>query len=148
MEILRQRGVRLIAVMTAWIVPKSDDDFTPFPQHYSERILRQNAAVKSVPLSSQKQVRQAPHRHGHLRLSLGKPETNGWLTPKPTDVVEAHLCHLIEGYGQYQIAAKLKEEKILIPSAYLAHTARGVNKNRLSKMRGWGLPPSATFLKA
>ncbi len=55
----------------------------------------------------------------------------------------------IEGYGPYQIASKLKEEKILIPSAYLAQHGEGVNKTRLSKMCTAGvLPPSATFLKS
>ena len=39
----------------------------------------------------------------------------------------------IEGYGPYQIASKLKEEKILIPSAYLAQHGEGVNKNKTFK---------------
>ena len=39
----------------------------------------------------------------------------------------------IEGYGPYQIASKLKEEKVLIPSAYLAQHGEGVNKNKTFK---------------
>ena len=45
----------------------------------------------------------------------------------------------IEGYGPYQIASKLKEEKVLIPSAYLAQYGEGVNKNKTFKdVYGWG----------
>ena len=45
----------------------------------------------------------------------------------------------IEGYGPYQIASRLKEEKVLIPSAYLAQHGEGVNKNKTFKdVYGWG----------
>ena len=45
----------------------------------------------------------------------------------------------IEGYGPYQIASKLKEEKILMPSAYLAQHGEGVNKNKTFKdVYDWG----------
>ena len=46
------------------------------------------------------------------------------MTPEAADVVKRIFAMTIEGYGPYQIASKLKEEKILIPSAYLASTAR------------------------
>ena len=39
----------------------------------------------------------------------------------------------------YQIASKLKSEKVLIPSAYLAQHGEGVNKNTTFKdVYGWG----------
>ena len=45
----------------------------------------------------------------------------------------------IDGYGPYQIASKLKSEKVLIPSAYLAQHGEGVNKNKTFKdVYGWG----------
>ena len=45
----------------------------------------------------------------------------------------------IEGMGPYQIASRLKEEKVLIPSAYLATHNEGVNKNKTFKdVYGWG----------
>ena len=43
------------------------------------------------------------------------------------------MCIRDRGYGPYQIASKLKEEKILIPSAYLAQHGEGVNKNKTIK---------------
>ena len=49
------------------------------------------------------------------------------------------IAMTIDGYGPYQIASKLKEEKILIPSAYLAQHGEGVNKNKTFKdVYGWG----------
>ena len=45
----------------------------------------------------------------------------------------------IDGYGPYQIANILKEEKILTPSAYPAQHGEGVNKNKTFKdVYGWG----------
>ena len=63
-----------------------------------------------------------------------------WLVdPEAADVVKRIFAMTIEGYGPYQIASKLKEEKILIPSAYLAQHGEGVNKNKTFKdVYGWG----------
>ena len=52
-------------------------------------------------------------------------------------ITEAEALKLC--YGPYQIASRLKEEKILIPSAYLARHGEGVNKNKTFKdVYGWG----------
>ena len=63
-----------------------------------------------------------------------------WLVdPEAADVVKRIFTMTIEGYGPYQIASKLKEEKVLIPSAYLARHGEGVNKNKTFKdVYGWG----------
>ena len=63
-----------------------------------------------------------------------------WLVdPEAAEVVKRIFAMTIEGYGPYQIASKLKEEKILIPSAYLAQHGEGVNKNKTFKdVYGWG----------
>ena len=59
--------------------------------------------------------------------------------PEAAEVVKRIFAMTIEGYGPYQIASKLKEEKILIPSAYLAQHGEGVNKNKTFKdVYGWG----------
>ena len=39
--------------------------------------------------------------------------------PEAAEVVKRIFARTIDGYGPYQIASKLKEEKVLIPSAYL-----------------------------
>ena len=52
---------------------------------------------------------------------------------------EFYLSTDIDNISPYQIASKLKEEKILIPSAYLAQHGEGVNKNKTFKdVYGWG----------
>lgn len=54
-------------------------------------------------------------------------------------IVRRIFSMTIKGLGPYQIARKLKEEKILIPSAYLATHNEGVNKNKTFKdIYGWG----------
>ena len=54
----------------------------------------------------------------------------------------------IDGYGPYQIASKLKEEKVLSPSAYLARHGEGVNKNKTFKdVYGWGSSTICTILE-
>ena len=64
---------------------------------------------------------------------------NGLVDPEAAEVVKRIFAMTIEGYGPYQIASKLKEEKILIPSAYLAQHGEGVNKNKTFKdVYGWG----------
>ena len=54
----------------------------------------------------------------------------------------------IDGYGPYQIAARLKEEKVLIPSAHFAKYGEGVNKNKTFKdVYGWGSSAVVSILK-
>ena len=55
------------------------------------------------------------------------------------DRVKRIFAMTIDGYGPYQIASKLKSEKVLISSAYLAQHGEGVNKNKTFKdVYGWG----------
>ena len=63
-----------------------------------------------------------------------------WLVdPEAAEVVKRIFAMTIDGCGPYQIASKLKEEKVLIPSAYLARHGEGVNKNKTFKdVYGWG----------
>ena len=71
------------------------------------------------------------------------------LINEAAEVVKRIFAMTIDGYGPYQIASKLKEEKVLIPSAYLARHGEGVNKNKTFKdVYGWGSSTSATFLKS
>ena len=80
MEILRQRGVRLIAINDGVDSARGDDDFTPFRNIMNEYYAR-DTSRKSVPLSSQKA--SPATLEVFTAISGTKPETNGWLTPKP-----------------------------------------------------------------
>ena len=56
---------------------------------------------------------------------------NQWLVD--SEVVKRIFAMTIEGYGLYQIASKLKSEKVLIPFAYFAQHGEDVNKNKTFK---------------
>ena len=63
-------------------------------------------------------------------------------------MVKRIFAMTIDGFGPYQIAKKLSEEKILIPSAYLAQFGEGVNKNKTFKdVYGWGASSVVEILK-
>ena len=63
-------------------------------------------------------------------------------------MVKRIFAMTIDGFGPYQIAKKLSEEKILIPSAYLAQFGEGVNKNKIFKdVYGWGSSSIVEILK-
>lgn len=72
-----------------------------------------------------------------------------WIVDKEAAaVVKRIFAMTIEGYGPYQIACKLSEEQILIPSAYLAQYGEGVNKNKTFKdIYGWGSSAVVEILK-
>ena len=72
-----------------------------------------------------------------------------WLVdPEAAEVVKRIFAMTIDGFGPYQIAKKLSEEKNLIPSAYLAQFGEGVNKNKTFKdVYGWGASSVVEILK-
>ncbi len=74
MEILRQRGVRLIAINDGVDSARGHDDFTPFRNIMNEYYARDTSRKIRSTFQSKRQVRQAPHRHGHLRLSLERSQ--------------------------------------------------------------------------
>ena len=54
-----------------------------------------------------------------------------WLVDEEAAAVVRHIFALaMEGYGPYQIATKLSEEKIEMPAVHLARYGEGVNKNK------------------
>ena len=72
-----------------------------------------------------------------------------WIVdPEAAEVVKRIFAMAIDGYGPYQIAKKLSEDRILIPSAYLAQHDEGVNKNKTFKdVYGWGSSSVVEILK-
>ena len=83
MEILRQRGVRLIAINDGVDSLKGDDDFTPFRNIMNEFYARDTSRKIRSVFKSKGHERQAPDRHRYLRLSVGRKTGNtGLLTKK------------------------------------------------------------------
>ena len=139
MEILRQRGVRLIAINDGVDSARGDDDFTPFRNIMNEYYARDTS--RKIRSTFQSKGKSGKHLTGTVIYGyLWNEARDQWLVdPEAADVVKRIFAMTIDGYGPYQIASKLKEEKILIPSAYLAQHGEGVNKNKTFKdVYGWG----------
>ncbi len=139
MEILRQRGVRLIAINDGVDSARGDDDFTPFRNIMNEYYARDTS--RKIRSTFQSKGKSGKHLTGTVIYGyLWNEARDQWLVdPEAAEVVKRSFAMTIEGYGPYQIASKLKEEKVLIPSAYLAQHGEGVNKNKTFKdVYGWG----------
>ena len=139
MEILRQRGVRLIAINDGVDSARGDDDFTPFRNIMNEYYARDTS--RKIRSTFQSKGKSGKHLTGTVIYGyLWNEARDQWLVdPEAAEVVKRIFAMTIDGYGPYQIASKLKEEKVLIPSAYLAQHGEGVNKNKTFKdVYGWG----------
>ena len=139
MEILRQRGVRLIAINDGVDSARGDDDFTPFRNIMNEYYARDTS--RKIRSTFQSKGKSGKHLTGTVIYGyLWNEARDQWLVDlEAAEVVKRIFAMTIEGYGPYQIASKLKEEKVLIPSAYLAQHGEGVNKNKTFKdVYGWG----------
>ena len=139
MEILRQRGVRLIAINDGVDSARGDDDFTPFRNIMNEYYARDTS--RKIRSTFQSKGKSGKHLTGTVIYGyLWNEARDQWLVdPEAAEVVKRIFSMTIDGYGPYQIASKLKLEKVLIPSAYLAQHGEGVNKNKTFKdVYGWG----------
>ena len=139
MEILRQRGVRLIAINDGVDSARGDDDFTPFRNIMNEYYARDTS--RKIRSTFQSKGKSGKHLTGTVIYGyLWNEARDQWLVdPEAADVVKRIFAMTIDGYGPYQIASKLKSEKVLIPSAYLAQHGEGVNKNKTFKdVYDWG----------
>ena len=130
MEILRQRGVRLIAINDGVDSLKGDDDFTPFRNIMNEFYARDTSRkIRSVFKSK---GMSGKHLTGTVIYGyLWDKKREHWLVDEEAAAVVRHIFALaMEGYGPYQIATKLSEEKIEMPAVHLARYGEGVNKNK------------------
>ena len=139
MEILRQRGVRLIAINDGVDTERGDDDFTPFRNIMNEYYARDSS--RKIRSTFQSKGKSGKHVTGTVIYGyLWNEARDKWIVdPEAAEIVKRIFAMTIDGYGPYQIAAKLKEEKVLIPSAHFAKYGEGVNKNKTFKdVYGWG----------
>ena len=148
MEILRQKGVRLIAVNDGVDSARGDDDFTPFRNIMNEFYCRDTS--RKIRSTFQAKGKTGKHLTGTVIYGYLWNETRDkWLVdPEAAEVVKRIYQMTIDGLGPYQIAKKLSEEQVLIPSAYLAQHGEGVNKNKTFKdIYGWGSSTVVEILK-
>ena len=114
MEILRQRGVRLIAINDGVDSARGDDDFTPFRNIMNEYYARDTS--RKIRSTFQSKGKSGKHLTGTVIYGyLWNEARDQWLVdPEAADVVKRIFAMTIDGYGPYQIASKLKSEKVNI----------------------------------
>lgn len=139
MEILRIKGVRLTAVNDGVDSARGDDDFTPFRNIMNEYYARDTS--RKIRSTFQSKGKSGKHVTGTILYGYLWNETRDKyvVDPEASENVKKIFTWTVAGFGPYQIAQKLKEEKVLIPSAYLAKHGEGVNKNKtFLDPCGWG----------
>ena len=148
MEILRQRGVRLIAINDGVDSLKGDDDFTPFRNIMNEFYARDTSRkIRSVFKSK---GMSGKHLTGTVIYGyLWDEKREHWLVDEEAaEVVRRIFSLTLEGYGPYQIACKLSTDRIEIPVVHLARFNEGVNRSKPVKdPYGWGSSTIVNILK-
>ena len=148
MEVLRQRGVRLIAINDGVDSLKGDDDFTPFRNIMNEFYARDTSRkIRSVFKSK---GMSGKHLTGTVVYGyLWDEKREHWLVDEEAaEVVRRIFSLTLEGYGPYQIACKLSADRIEIPVVHLARFNEGVNRSKPVKdPYGWGSSTIVNILK-
>ena len=148
MEILRQRGVRLIAINDSVDTAKGDNDMTPFLNIMYEFYARDTSRkIRSV---FKAKGMSGKHLTGTVIYGyLWDEKRENWLVDEEAAAVVRRIFAMtLEGYGPYQIATRLTADKIEIPSVHLARYGEGVNKNKAVKDPcGWGSSVVVHILK-
>ena len=149
MEILRQKGVRLIAINDGVDSAKGDDDFTPFRNLMNEFYARDTSRkIKSVfkakGMSGKHLTGQVPY--GYLWADKKREQ---WVIDEEAAAVVRQIFSLtMEGFGSYQISKILTQQKVEIPAVHLARHGEGVNKSKTFKNPcGWGSSTIVHILK-
>ena len=139
MEVLRQRGVRLIAINDGVDSLKGDDDFTPFRNIMNEycakdiskkrRIVNKMKGNAGVPLS--------PPPYGYIK---NPDDPRFWVVePEAAEVVRRIYRMALEGYGLAKTAAQLAADGVVNPTYYWRSrgTSRGGSKSTVEPTK-WG----------
>ena len=148
MEVLRQRGVRLIAINDGVDSLKGDDDFTPFRNIMNEFYARDTSRkIRSV---FKAKGMSGKHLTGTVIYGyLWDEKREHWLVDEEAaEAVRRIFSLTLEGYGPYQIACKLSADRIEIPVVHLARFNEGVNRSKPVKdPYGWGSSTIVNILK-
>lgn len=129
MEMLRQKGVRLIAINDGVDTFKGDDDFTPFRNIMNEWYARDTSKkIKSVFKAKGKSGKHVASTcpYGYLK---DEKDGNHWIVDEEAaEIVRRIFRQTIEGYGPYQIASMLEQDKVEIPGVHMAKFGQGLHQ--------------------
>jgi DNA invertase Pin-like site-specific DNA recombinase len=148
MEMLRQRGIRLIAVNDGIDTEKGEDDFLPFRNIMHEFYARDTS--RKIKSTFKTKGMSGKHCTGTVIYGyLWDEKREKWIVDdEAAAVVQSIFRMTMEGFGPYQISQILTEKEIEIPSVHLARHGEGVNKNKTVKnIYGWGSSAVVHILK-
>ena len=131
MEILRQKGVRLIAINDNVDSFYREDDFTPFRNIMNEWYARDTSRkIQSTFRSkgeSGKHTASTP-RYGYIKDERDK---NKWIVDeKAAEVVRRIFNMTMQGNGLYRIAKILESEKVDIPAYHQQKLGYGLYQSK------------------
>ena len=148
MEILRVKGVRLIAINDGVDSIRGDDDFTPFRNIMNEYYARDTSKkIKSV---FKAKGMSGKHFTGTVLYGYiwDESRTHWLVDEEAAEVVRRIFALTMAGYGPYQISQILQQQKVEIPSIHLARHGEGVNRGKSVKdIYGWGSSTIVNILK-
>ncbi len=131
MELLRQRGVRLVAINDNVDSYKGDDDFIPFRnimnEYYARDISRKIRSSFQAKGKAGKPVASSVP-YGYLKDSLDKQK---WIIDEVASPIVKRIFQMtMDGYGPYRIAKIFEEEKIDIPAYHQQKLGVGLYKSK------------------
>ena len=134
MELLRQKGVKLVAINDGVDTSNGDDDFVPFRnimnEWYAKDTSRKIKSVFQAKGRSGRHVASTPP-YGYLK---DKDDHNKWIVDvEAAEVIRRIYKMTLDGLGPYQIACILKQEKVLIPGVYLQRHGVGNHRGHMMK---------------
>ena len=149
MELLRQRGVRLIAINDNVDSFNGDDDFVPFRNIMNEFYAKD--ASRKIHSAFQSKGKSGKHTasspaYGYLKSSA---DNNQWIVDEVASQVVKRIFRLtMEGYGPYRIATILEQEQIEIPAYHQQKLGLGLYQSReLSHPYRWCSSTISNILK-
>lgn len=139
MELLRQKGVRLVAINDNVDTMQGEDDFTPFRNIMNEWYARDTSKkIKSVFKAKGESGKHVASvcPYGYLK---DEKDGNHWIIDEEAAEVVRRIYRMtIEGLGPNQIARVLESEKIEMPAVHMARFNQGNNRNKAFKSPyGW-----------
>ncbi len=130
-EMFRQMDVRLIAVNDGTDTLHGEDDFLPFRnimnEWYAKDTSKKIRSTFKAKGESGKHVASSPP-YGYMKDLNDK---NHWIIDEEAAQIVRRIFRLtLEGYGPFQIAKILEEEKIEIPAVHQSRLGMGLWQNR------------------
>ena len=133
-EMLRQKGVRLIAVNDNVDSENGDDDFLPIRNIMNEWYAKDTS--KKIRSTFAAKGRAGKHvasttPYGYLK----DPEDhNYWvIDEEAADVIRQMFQWTMDGYGPYQISQMLANNKVEIPAVHMARHNAGLWQSRITQ---------------